>query len=115
MDFHHALLLPSGKFVLIKVIDLGMVRAEEQQRRANLPSARFLDRALLQEAVERGDSAAGADHDDRHRGVFGRVKGGLRGPILVPATFLANNDATSFFRQTDGLIVCGGAPPPGQM
>jgi glycerate 2-kinase len=33
---------------------------------------------------------------------------------LVPATFLANNDATSFFRQTDGLIVCG-LPPPGQM
>jgi glycerate 2-kinase len=26
---------------------------------------------------------------------------------LVPATFLENNGAASFFRQTDSLIVCG--------
>jgi len=26
---------------------------------------------------------------------------------LVPATFLENNGSTSFFRLTDGLLVCG--------
>ena len=61
----------------VEKILIGVAAAEEQHRRAELRPLRLAMRALLQEAAERRQPGAGADHDHGHGGIVGKTEAGL--------------------------------------
>ena len=65
------------EFVDIDKILIGMTAAEEQHRRAQAFTHCPLRGALLQEAAKWREPGAGADHDDRHRGVVRQAEARL--------------------------------------
>ena len=67
----------SLQLVGVNEILVGMAAAEEQHGGPERRSFRPLRRALLQKAPERRQAGAGADHDDRRRGVLRQAKASL--------------------------------------
>ena len=77
-----------------------MAAAEEQHRRAQCRALRLAGRALLQEAAERRQPRAGADHDDRHGRIvrqaearLGLAHGGMDGVANTAAGKIVRADA----------------------
>eukprot|EP00047_Mylnosiga_fluctuans_P002363 m.224202 g.224202 ORF g.224202 m.224202 type:complete len:637 (+) comp11058_c0_seq1:190-2100(+) len=70
-------LLGTVQLVAVEIVVLAALAPEEEHRVANGLSGRLGMQALLDEAAERREAGAGADHDDRDLGVDGQAEAGL--------------------------------------
>ena len=67
------------EFIGVDEVLLGMAAAEEQHRLAERAALGLARRALLQEAAERRQAGAGADHDHRALRIVGQAEALGRG------------------------------------
>src|SRR5712691_5967901 len=69
--------LHAGELVLVEEVVVAALMPEEQP----VAAGRLAGHALVEKGAERRDAGAGADHDDRHRGIGGEAE--MRGLLHI--------------------------------